>query len=236
MSSSGTYITLGSLNYLYTLNLAEITDDNTAVSMSSSSNIFFSNVFSRPFTNLGTYGWLVSIAISSSGQYQSFISNNAKIVLSSDYGKTWASSPDTSNNTNKGWSFIAMSQTGQYQIAGVIREYIYVSSNFGVSWTQIVSTGLRWWTAGAISSTGQYQIAGGWNGGPYGGAAYYSNNYGSTWTMIPYATVADGVSMTCSSSGKYMSILSSGGNLYTSNNYGVSWRTNATTFTGIKPF
>jgi len=157
-------------------------------------------------------GWK-DIAISSSGQYQSVISQNNQIFTSSDFGITWI--PRSIVLT---WKAIALSVSGQYQSAVVTNGNIYTSSDFGVTWTQVSSTPLQQWTSIAISSNGRYQTATS-NNLPI----WTSTDYGVTWQInnttlpLPWTDVA------ISASGQYQTACSNSGLVYSSNNYGVTW-------------
>jgi photosystem II stability/assembly factor-like uncharacterized protein len=129
---------------------------------------------------------LLSIAMSSSGQYQittEFGNSHNWVYLSRDYGKTWNKiTVDSSTFTT---TTASMSSSGKYQaIAGGFyyygsstSSYIYYSSDYGATWTKNTAIGLKNWSSISMSSSGRYQTA--VAGSNY---IYISSDYGVTWT------------------------------------------------------
>ena len=137
--------------------------------------------------------------MSSTGQYQTAISNNSGILksdysnpssfgsiyVSKDYGITW----NTVNNTNNYWCSVSMSADGQYQIATVNNGpiassgYIYYSTDYGLTWN-ISSSGSNdynlSWNFTGISANAQYLTI-------LGGSVSNSNIYTS---VTPYQQLA----------------------------------------------
>ena len=120
------------------------------------------NITSKTLINNTT-----SLAVSSSGQYQTF-NNFTNMYNSNDYGQTW-----TLNITNNTLGQISMSASGLYQ-ACTINGDIYQSTNYGVSWYKINvvygNTIDIEWVSSAISD-GKYMLA-----SPKA-FVYTSNNY-----------------------------------------------------------
>jgi len=158
------------------------------------------------------------------------------------------------------WTSVTMSSTGQYQIATINNYYatsgsksgdLYLTSNYGSSWAIASSldsggntgnTGLpgyKPFNGIAISSTGQYQVT-----CIYSNNLYISNNFGKTWISILIgATTQQFAGVSISSSGKYISTVTSTinlitnaattfmgsnrGTIYSSSNYGLTWNDSA---------
>ena len=95
-----------------------------------------------------------SISVSSSGQYQTALSDY--IFISSDYGNTWTEVTSAGSNVSNS---VSISSSGQYQTAVVSNDYIYISSDYGNNWTPVTSAGTKNWNAVSISSSGLYQVA-----------------------------------------------------------------------------
>jgi hypothetical protein len=156
-----------------------------------------------------TTGW-TSVAMSTSGQYQTAVRDSDQIYISSDYGTTW-----TAVDSSRAWSGVSMSSTGQYQTSVVNSGFIYISSNYGITW---VAKGLsRTWTDVAVSTTGQYQIT------CRGASAIYrSLDYGNTWTSV--SGTGNMTSIAMSSTGQYLTGSSSlGYDLQISSDFGLTW-------------
>ena len=156
------------------------------------------------------------------------------------------------------WVSVAMSANGQYQTAitnakinNVYSGDLYRSTNYGNSWslmssitggTQIGPNGLQGndaYSGIAISSTGQYQVT-----CVYKKYIFLSNNFGKTWSKMgqdpPFNTGYQWFGISISSSGQYITAVTSTinlqtdsgytfmstsnrGRIYTSTNYGSTW-------------
>ena len=120
------------------------------------------DITSKTLINSGS-----SLAVSSSGQYQTF-NNFTNMYNSNDYGQTWIL-----NITNNKLGQISMSASGLYQ-ACTINGDIYQSTNYGVSWGKInvvySNTIDINWVSSAISD-GKYMLA------SPDAFVYTSNNY-----------------------------------------------------------
>jgi hypothetical protein len=143
LSSSGKYITYvtgaNPYGYLYTSN----NYGNTWIKVPNSN-------FSNNNANLGWTG----VSISSSGQYQTAITNGV-IVSSTDYGFTWTAYGGT--GTGYGYN-ISMTSSGQYQLIsnGTYGGIVY-STNYGNTWaTMTVPPALNQIVYSAMSACGQY--------------------------------------------------------------------------------
>uniref|UniRef100_A0A6C0JPL1 Peptidase S74 domain-containing protein n=1 Tax=viral metagenome TaxID=1070528 RepID=A0A6C0JPL1_9ZZZZ len=197
-------------------------------------------------TSQSTQYW-VSIALSSSGQYQAAVTNSlttgtpnyrGDIYISNNYGDKWnliTNGLSSQNNGpsgapgNQSYTGIAISSTGQYLAACINRNFIYVSNSYGIFWTQVTTIGQPY-TAISMSSSGQYITAVTSNtaSGTTYGTIFISANYGITWsdTNTSYAKqLWSGVSI--SSSGQYQSVISNNG----STNYSFTFSSGATIIT-----
>ena len=149
-----------------------------------------------------------SVAISSTGQYQTAVHYDRNIYTSTDFGVNW-----TQRESTRLWNRVSISSSGEYQTATVRSGQIYTSSNSGVTWTARESN--REWNGVAMSSTGEYQTAVVDNG-----QIYTSSDFGVTWTARDATRFWYGISI--SSTGQYQTAISSG-RIYLSYNYGVNW-------------
>ena len=139
-------------------------------------DIYISKDYGYTWTNVSPQNGLddrnwVSVAMASSGQYQTAIEHGGEIYISNDFGNTWnyVDSPDV---TDKTWESITISATGQYQTAIEQNGYIHTSSDYGMTWT-IVDTevvGQEQWQSVSVSSDGLVQTA-----VTYGGQMYISH-------------------------------------------------------------
>jgi hypothetical protein len=186
----------------------------------------YGNTWSKNISAPQTQQW-TSVAISSSGQYQTAtIKYGNGLYISNDYGNTWTQNV---NIIIKGWnsyewSSVAISSSGQYQIAGTRYNGFFISYDYGVNWTTQNSRGF---VQVAMSSTGQYQIG----LENYDGAIYNSNDYGNTWIQN-VSKPGNTRSVAISSSGQYQVTLSndrSNPGMYISADFGNSWILNKTT-------
>jgi len=159
-----------------------------------------------------------SIAISSTGQYQTVILDDGnKIYTSSDYGATWndRTTPDSEN-----WRSLCVSSTGKYQSVGTIYHGTYYSNNNGATWIKSNMPNVFFVTSIAMSSNGEYQTlltstVGKWE----------SNNSGIDWNQVsegilPYRNYS---SVGISDNGQYQSICVSDGYIYYTEDSGASW-------------
>lgn len=162
--------------------------------------------------------WL-SIGLSSTGQYQTLITETGDIYISRNYGKTWAV---TYNIGSASSNSIGISETGQYQTASNGAE-IYVSSNYGQNWLQVYSFGTSTVYV-CVSLSGRYQTL-----VSCGDTVYRSSNYGLTWTSLQdtnsdlYNSITAFPTAGCAMSftGELQVIASE--SIYISNDYGETW-------------
>ena len=163
---------------------------------------------------LNTMGWY-GVSVSSTGQYQTAVANNALIYISNDYGNTW-----TTTDSVRNWYGVSVSSTGQYQTAVVYGGLIYISADYGNTWVAATTPPeASQWYGVSVSSTGQYQTA-----VVFGGLIYISADYGNTWVAAitqPEASAWYGVSV--SSTGQYQTAVVLGDLIYISNDYGNTW-------------
>jgi photosystem II stability/assembly factor-like uncharacterized protein len=169
-------------------------------------------------TSCSPYKNWSSIAISSSGQYQTAVADNYYIYTSNTYGNSWIST-----NLMGSWNSVSVSSTGKYQSATNKYGFIYRSSDYGVTWTTTDTA--RNWISIAVNSDddiktpendGKYQTA-----VEYGGQIYTSSDYGATWTARDSnrAWISNAINGT----GQFQVAVVEGGQIYTSANNGVTW-------------
>lgn len=168
-------------------------------------------------------GW-TSIAISSSGKYQTAVGNLSGIIISDTYGGLWNS---TFSSITGSWTSVDMSADGKYQVA-CTNQYIYGSSNFGSTWTQKVATNgsARNWSCVRLSHRGKLQVA--TINSVINGYVYKSEDYGNTWSASLSSIGAKSwTSIGISFDGKYQTAAHSGGSasqsFYRSTDFGESW-------------
>jgi len=156
----------GTNNFRGTVNAINLIDNS--VLMTSTPTIDFSSNFCNKWMQnvIAPYKNWSSIAMSSCGQFQTALVNNAGsnisgIYLSNDYGVNWAqiaySQVTQTVGTNFLWNSIAMSATGQYQVAA-FGNSIYISQNYGISWI-VDYVGAATIYSVAISSNGNFITA-----------------------------------------------------------------------------
>jgi hypothetical protein len=198
-------------------------------------NINFNNVsLIWKKTNSTAQEWS-SIALSSSGQYQtavtSDINNQFGIYNSSDYGVTWI--VNTTVTQNQSWIHVAISSSGQYQTAVTpftnitsFDGHLYNSSDYGVTWNINISNITSEFISVSVSASGQYQTAVSNIDvqGQNPGSIYISSNYGINWDLVQNITDFFS-SIAVSSSGQYQTAVTNEKpcSIYISNNYGVTW-------------
>jgi len=210
--------------------LLSLTDDtlenytNFGQNWTTSTNVVYNGILSNPNKN-----W-VAISVSTTGKYQTAITDTGDIYISDDYGSTRTVSFNIGVSTS---NTVSISFTGQYQTAsnGL---HIFVSSNYGATWTNTFSSGTSNIFV-SISLTGKYQTI-----VSSGDTVYTSNDYGITWKgldinselydvtensqnnvyqsveMFPNAGVA------LSYNGFYQTVVAE--YIYRSNDFGQTWR------------
>jgi photosystem II stability/assembly factor-like uncharacterized protein len=210
--------------------LLSLTDDtlenytNFGQNWTTSTNVVYNGILSNPNKN-----W-VTISISTTGKYQTAITDTGDIYTSDDYGSTRTVSFNIGVSTS---NTVSISFTGQYQTASNGFK-IFVSSNYGATWTNTFSSGTTSIFV-SISLTGKYQTV-----VSSGDTVYTSNDYGMTWKgldinselydvtensqnnffqsveMFPNAGVA------LSYNGLYQTVVAE--YIYRSNDFGQTWR------------
>ena len=171
-------------------------------------------------TVLSTQHWL-SISISSTGQYQTAITNTfpfnglngGDLYISSNYGSSWTigssllSGGQTGSTGLPGYNpfnGITMSSTGQYQATVVYNNFIYVSNDFGKKWIAVTNTTQQFFGI-SMSSSGQYitavtsKISLSTSASFMGsdrGTIIRSSNYGLTWNDSAVNNYWNAITMT----------------------------------------
>jgi sugar lactone lactonase YvrE len=154
---------------------------------------------------------------SSNGQYIAVIGDDA-IRVSSNYGVTWTA---TTQGVGGSYPQLAMSANGA--VIAATANTLVVSTNYGATWSNTPAFNGGNNTV-CVSSNGSVIYASG------GGATdiYVSSNSGATWTQtasIGAVTTNRAVSLSCSSNGSVVLLLTQSANMVVSSNYGASWTT-----------
>jgi len=209
VSANGKYqsatVYLGNIWTNNNYGLGSWTEYTTGVTNYSSNNGTFNSVLSTQY-------WL-SISMSSTGQYQTAISNTfpgnnstfgGDLYISSNYGSSWDIGSSLLSGGQTGptglpgynpFNGITMSSTGQYQATVVYKNFIYVSNDFGKKWISVTNTAQQFFGI-SMSSSGQYISA-----------------------------VTSTMSLSLSTSASFMS--SDRGTIFISSNYGLTWNDSA---------
>jgi len=171
-------------------------------------------------TVLSTQCWL-SISISSTGQYQTAITNTysfnstfgGDLYISSNYGSSWDIGSSLFSGGQTGptglpgynpFNGITISSTGQYQATVVYNNFIYVSNDFGKKWIAVTNTTQQFFGI-SMSSSGQYITAvtskislsttASFMGSDRG-TIFRSSNYGLTWNDSAVNNYWNAITMT----------------------------------------
>lgn len=201
--------------------------------------------------NSETYWGATDIAISSTGQYITFVVPEYYFTLdntqyysksfayrSNDYGNTWYIIQIIP--TNEWLQSVDMSSDGKYQtitidnyrredeLQGGNKCKIYFSVDYGVSWKIYIFNEYLYLNKVCVSSSGQYQTCAAtiedMNGNEVEDYIYNSINYGFTWTKNLSSPKKLWVYVAMSSSGQYQTALAKNDYVYVSNDYGITWR------------
>jgi hypothetical protein len=143
------------------------------------------------------------------GKYQTAVSSNNKIYISSDYGQTWYTVESSRN-----WSSVSVSANGQYQTSLVSGGQIFTSSDYGQTWLAKESS--KNWISVSVSANGQYQTS-----LVNSGQIFISSDYGQTWSAKESSRNWSSVSV--SASGQYQTAVVNGGQIFISSDYGQTW-------------
>jgi len=185
----------------------------------------FGNTWIQQLTGLPPSNSWAGICSSSTGQNLFACANGDYIYASFDYGQTW-----TQTSANMGnWTAITSSSSGQYLVAtnGLYSNYIYYSKNYGQTWLQSNSPAYNWFGV-TSSNSGKYVVAfSQYIDSTVQDYIYYSFDYGAHWSVSTTGSELGIVfnSITSSSSGQYVEIISSAGSCYVSTDYGQTWST-----------
>ena len=186
-SSSGQYVIAGTkLNYLFlSSTYGENWNITCNINITNPSNKFWNSVC---ISSSGQYIYAASVSTQSSPNDN----NRDNIYISNDFGTSWISIQNSSNNNY--WRSITCSSDGQYVYACSSSDYnygekindgIYISNDYGNSFA-ITNAILTGWRSISCSSSGKYVIAVSQtytNNSPNSnGNIYVSINFGNTWS------------------------------------------------------
>jgi len=136
---------------------------------------------------------LLSAASSADGSHLLVGTDGPGLYASSDFGKTWALSPDTAG----GWDKVAVSADGSHMAGALDGGGILTSSDYGASWNDnFISTGSNRWLGLTISNDGSHLAAHGTTGG-----IIFSADSGMTWNTGTDSVGQNWRSLTASSDG-----------------------------------
>jgi hypothetical protein len=125
---------------------------------------------------------MISVAMSSSGQYQTALVNGVgNIYVSNDYGNTWNINTGVNNGID-----IAISSSGQYQVVAQNAQVAY-SNDYGKLWSILFSNSTS--TSIALSASGQLFAWAYTNTSPTNNAVIYF--YGTNTTPPAKSFVID---------------------------------------------
>jgi hypothetical protein len=188
--------------------------------------------FAQQWTSVVTSPAYRGGAISATGKYQIIVIDPTGVLLSSNYGKTFAAAGPVKRINQP-----AISASGQYIYVGDTglqpdnsrqRGSLYSSSNYGASFTPLSSAITTSWNSVACSANGRY-VLGGSGDNVYFSLLQLSRDYGATWTSL---LNGNNWSVGMSATGQHMlagptSYGSSGnpgaGLLQVSSDFGVTW-------------
>lgn len=190
-----------------------LTDDEVQNNL----NFGISWTTTSPLNSIGPNNW-TSISISTTGQYQSLISETGLVYTTSDFGQSWTNTKNISPSPS---NYIAISFTGMHQTISNGTK-IWVSSDYGKTWQQTYNSGTSNIFV-SISLNGKYQtlVSSGDN-------VYTSSNYGLTWTPLDQGTdlyqsietfPTGGIAI--SYNGQFQTIVVE--NIYVSSDFGRTW-------------
>ena len=174
----------------------------------------FGSTWTTSVVATASYEW-ISLAMSSSGQFQTGLARGHFIYTSNNYGVSFTAVAGTP--TISTWREVSMSASGKYQTAVTYQFGIYRSSNYGVTWAY--SSTISEIHSVAVSASGLYQIA---TGSPEEGRPIYlSSDYGVSWNVVN-SNLARWQGVALSSSGKYQTAANNTG-IYISHDFGNKW-------------
>ena len=201
-------------------------------------NLFVSNDFGVNWNKVSVDNTsLISVAISSSGKFQTALSMDKSIYQSYDYGVTWNLLNLINDIFSESYMFkeILISSSGEHQTIISLYGYVYQSDNFGKNWYKNTALGVGIRFFGAMSANGDCQSIVGITGindvdiknidfslySTLNISTTTTINKGLTWeTPLSINFYGNNIyNVTMSSSGQYQSLISFG-SLYNSNDYG----------------
>ena len=182
-----------------------------------------------------------SVAVSSTGEYQTAVASGGGIWTSSNYSIIWNKYDNILTN-NILWSSVSISESGQYQTAVAPGNGIWISSNYGIDWYNYDSATISVSIFGTLMlintiisgkiNIGQFVIGSNIVAGTKidsgSGGIYTLNNSQSINGNMIISTLSNlsqytWSSVSVSASGKYQTVVSNDAGIWCSINYGMTW-------------
>jgi hypothetical protein len=157
------------------------------------------------------------VAMSADGKYMYSAAHAQGIYISTDYGQTWAPTPNF--NAGDYWG-MATSSDGRYVYAVAHNTDVWFSADYGQTWTKRTSgpqSGYSW-SSIETSANGQFVIIGTDTQG-----VYISNDYGATLTAASLSSSDSYWGVTVSADGTFLSAIQTYGTAYVSTDSGATW-------------
>lgn len=208
------------MGYNTNINRVCSSSDGKYVALMNYFSVYTSNNYGQTWivnTSLGKKAF-TGLCISETGQYLVCSVSDDYIYTSSDYGATWIT------RTSQGlqnWTYIACSSSGKNLIGTTVKN-IYISLNYGVTWfLSFISPTAENVNFHMCACNADFTTVGACESKLYGDNSRMNLylSYGANWETSNFSDTSGYMSMTISSTGKYiMTGLSSGGILLSSDN------------------
>lgn len=183
--------------------------------------VYVSTDFGRTFFSRGSTAYVYGAAVSDDGHIMVAADNgdfsNGHIIISYDYGKTWANT----SAPNVNWLSISMSGSGQIMLAGQQAGVSYESTDYGVTWHPVGSSISGF--ASGMSQTGLIQVLGDAPAGQ-NGFVYISKNGGNNFTATGLSS-GSWLGVAINDQGNRILATDQNSGVFLSTNTGQSWIT-----------
>lgn len=227
ISSNGNFITAASaVNGLTTGSINIYTSSNNGITFQSQYALTSLNI-SITGSKASTNNSVISVAMSSTGQYQICCFNTTALTpnttyVSNNYGQTWGVILTLAKNDSLNCASI--SSSGQYMCIGRASinagSYnLYISTNYGATFTTVgpsySSNNNYQWTSISMSANGEYITAVSAYTGGGNNSMLSSVDYGTTWN-IGTASSAAWSCIAMSANAQYITAVVNGGYIFNS--------------------